>query len=207
MDIDTPTVFVVDDDDAVRSSLQRLLTSAGYRCEVHASAESFLNSFKASRAGCVLLDIRMPGMSGLELQQVLNERDVRIPIIVLTGHGSIPLAVTATRAGAVEFLEKPPDPDVLLQRVREGFIRDQSRREIEADIEYAATVMAGFTPNHRELASPLLSGQPVDKISADLGLPHATVIAKRDLVMRQLGTNGFATLTRAVARGYKIHTL
>jgi len=207
MTTQTPTVFVVDDDDAVRGGLQRLLTSAGYRCEAFASAESFLASYTAARPGCVLLDVRMPGMSGLELQRVLNDQDMRIPIIMLTGHGSIPLAVTATRAGAIEFLEKPPDPEVLIQRVREGLLRDQRRREIEADIEYAATVMAGFTRNERELVNRLLSGQSVEKIAIDLGLPPATIIAKRDLTMRQLGANGFATLTRAVARGFKIHTL
>jgi FixJ family two-component response regulator len=182
----TPTVFVVDDDAAVRDSLTALIESDGLPVETFASAEDFLAAYRPGRPGCLLLDLLMPGMGGLELQRLLAARGIELPIIFLTGHGSVRDSVRALRGGAVDFLEKPPDPGTVLAEVREALARDAAAR---AEGERRAEVrrrLGRLTGREREVMRRMVAGRSCKEIARDLGISPRTVEIHRARVLAKL---------------------
>ncbi len=190
------TVHVVDDDPAVRRSLERLLDAAGFHVVSYQSPAAFLNAASGLSAGCVLLDIRMPGVNGLEVQARLNRLRVNLPVIVMTGHGDVPSAVRAMKAGAVDFLEKPFDDETLLNAIGGAFAK--ASRLIGGDREAvrAAQRIATLSPREREVLDALLAGRPNKIIAFDLNISVRTVEVHRARMMERLGTKQFADAIR-----------
>jgi two-component system, LuxR family, response regulator FixJ len=190
------TVHVVDDDPAVRRSLERLLDAAGFHVVSYQSPVAFLNAASRLSAGCVLLDIRMPGVDGLEVQARLNRLRVNLPVIVMTGHGDVPSAVRAMKAGAVDFLEKPFDDETLLNAIGGAFAK--ASRLIGGDREAvrAAQRIATLSPREREVLDALLAGRPNKVIAFDLNISVRTVEVHRARMMERLGTKQFADAIR-----------
>ncbi len=190
------TVHVVDDDPAVRRSLERLLDAAGFHVVSYQSPAAFLNAASGLSAGCVLLDIRMPGVNGLEVQARLNRLRVNLPVIVMTGHGDVPSAVRAMKAGAVDFLEKPFDDETLLNAIGGAFAK--ASRLIGGDREAvrAAQRIATLSPREREVLDALLAGRPNKVIAFDLNISVRTVEVHRARMMERLGTKQFADAIR-----------
>ncbi|MCA3005258.1 MAG: response regulator [Planctomycetaceae bacterium] len=195
------TVYIVDDDEAVRSSLVRMVSAAGMNAVAMSSAEEFIGVCSARPAGCLVLDVRMPGMSGLELQTYLIRERITLPVIMLSGHADIPMAVEATRRGAMDFIEKPPEPSVLLDRIREALRLDLERRTAEDDREVAAGIIATLTGSQRVLLSRLVRGQSVESVARDLSITDTQALRECDMLTRQIGPNGFAVITRVLGRG------
>jgi FixJ family two-component response regulator len=195
---DTPTVFVVDDDEAVRGSLRLLLKSVKLPCEVFASAREFLAAFDPRRSGCLVLDIRMPDMSGLELQQELNSRGTLLPIIFITGHGDVPMAVEAMQQGAMDFLQKPFRDQDLIDRINKALERDRAGREMLGNRERIQARIASLTPREREVLALVTQGKPNKVIAADLAVSQRTVEIHRAHVMEKMGANSLAHLVRMV---------
>jgi two-component system response regulator FixJ len=189
-------VHVVDDDPAVRRSLERLLDAAGFHVVSYQSPAAFLNAASGLSAGCVLLDIRMPGLDGLEVQARLNRLRVNLPVIVMTGHGDVPSAVRAMKAGAVDFLEKPFDDETLLNAIGGAFAK--ASRLIGGDREAvrAAQRIATLSPREREVLDALLAGRPNKVIAFDLNISVRTVEVHRARMMERLGTKQFADAIR-----------
>jgi len=193
---EAPLVHVVDDDEAVRNSLELLLESAGFRVRTYDSAKSLLAASPDLVAGCVLTDVRMPEMDGLELQRRLTELGTRIPVIVMTGHGDVPIAVEAMKAGAADFLEKPFDDVQLLGSVNSALAASQhAREEAEAVAEIAAR-LASLTPREREVMDRLVAGQPNKAIAYDLGSSPRTVEVHRARVMEKMRAHSLPELVR-----------
>ncbi len=190
------TVFVVDDDEAVRASLKLLLKTLGLPAETYASAQEFLATFDARRGGCLVLDIRMPGMSGLELQGELNTRGAILPIIFITGHGDVPMAVEAMQRGAMDFLQKPFRDQDLLDRITEALAKDRAGRELLGNRERIRARVAGLTPREREVMDLVTQGKANKVIAADLDLSQRTVEIHRAHVMEKMGANSLAHLVR-----------
>lgn len=190
------TVHVVDDDPAVRRSLERLLDAAGFHVVSYQSPAAFLNAASGLSAGCVLLDIRMPGVDGLEVQSRLNRLRVNLPVIVMTGHGDVPSAVRAMKAGAVDFLEKPFDDETLLNAIGGAFAK--ASRLIGGDREAvrAAQRIATLSPREREVLDALLAGRQNKVIAFDLNISVRTVEVHRARMMERLGTKQFADAIR-----------
>ena len=190
------TVFVVDDDDAVRNSLRLLLKAVGLRTELFRSADEYLGSFDNARAGCLVLDIRMPGMSGLELQEELNRRQAILPIIFITGHGDIPMAVEAMQRGALDFLQKPFRDQDLIDRVNRALEKDRAGRALLEDRESLLARLATLTPREREVMQMVTQGRANKVIAADLDVSSRTVEIHRAHVMEKMGANSLAHLVR-----------
>jgi two-component system response regulator FixJ len=192
------TVHVVDDDPAVRRSLERLLDAAGFHVVSYQSPAAFLNAASGLSAGCVLLDIRMPGVDGLEVQARLNRLRVNLPVIVMTGHGDVPSAVRAMKAGAVDFLEKPFDDEALLHAIGGAFAKASraSRLIGDREAERAAQRIATLSPREREVLDALLAGRPNKVIAFDLNISVRTVEVHRARMMERLGTKQFADAIR-----------
>ena len=190
------TVHVVDDDPAVRRSLERLLDAAGFHVVSYQSPAAFLNAASGLSAGCVLLDIRMPGVDGLEVQARLNRLRVNLPVIVMTGHGDVPSAVRAMKAGAVDFLEKPFDDETLLNAIGGAFAK--ASRLIGGDREAvrAAQRIATLSPREREVLDALLAGRQNKVIAFDLNISVRTVEVHRARMMERLGIKQFADAIR-----------
>lgn len=183
---DTPTVFVVDDDQAVRKSLDMLLRSVGLAAETFPSAGDFLERYEPDRPGCLVLDVRMPGMSGLELQRSLKERGIQIPIIIVTGHGDVPIAVRAMKDGALEFLEKPYSKQLLLEHVRDALARDQLWREAAASRARIHARIASLTDRERQVMDLVVTGKASKEVAAELGISKKTVDVHRARVMHKM---------------------
>ena len=189
-----PTVFVVDDEDAVRQSLRWLLESIRLRVETFDSAESFLTQFDSRRPGCIVLDVRMPGMSGPEVMDFLNQRECRTPIIFLSAHGDVPLAVRTMKGGAIDFLQKPYNNQQFLERVQHALKLDaKNRTERERASVYAACVDT-LTAREREILEKVIEGQSNKLIGKALGISYKTVEAHRARLMRKMGAGSFAEL-------------
>src|SRR5215470_15871953 len=165
-----PTVFVVDDDPAMRDSLRWLLQSVGLAVETFAAAEDFLGGYDPTRAGCLVLDVRMPGMSGLNLQDELGVRHITLPVIIITGYAEVPTAVRALKTGAVDFIEKPFSDELLLERVRQALTTDLEAREAHARHREAVDRFTQLTPREREVMQLVIAGKANKVIAADLGL-------------------------------------
>jgi len=191
-----PTVFVVDDDPAMRDSLCWLLQSVDLHVETYPSADAFLAAYDAGRPGCLVLDVRMPGMSGLNLQDELRARHIRLPIIMLSGHAEVPTAVRALKAGAIDFMEKPFSDELLLDRIRQAIDLDREQRDAEARRTAVAERYALLTPREREVMELVTAGKANKVIAAELGLSPKTVEVHRAAVMDKMRADSVADLVR-----------
>lgn len=190
-------IHVVDDDAAVRDSLQFLLEASGFVVQTHASATAFLVA-APGLAGCVLTDVRMPAMDGLELQRQLNARGVRLPVIVMTAQGDIPVAVQAMKAGAVDFLEKPLDADRLLDAVNRALQASQRLQEARSTSADAMGRLATLTPREREVLDLLVTGLPNKAIANELGASPRTIEVHRAHILEKLQARSLPELVRLV---------
>jgi FixJ family two-component response regulator len=197
----TPTVFVVDDDEALRDSLRWLLEAHGYEVALYDSAERFLSDDAAMRPGCLLLDMRMPGMSGQELFDALIERGNRMPVVFITGHGDVPMAVAAVKKGAVDFIEKPFSEEDLLRLVGQCLERDILQREAVAASASIVARQAALTPREREVLELIVAGKPNKVIADQLAISPKTVEVHRSRVMEKMGVRSVAGLVQAVMTG------
>ena len=195
-----PIIYLVDDDEAVRDALGMLLKSIGLEHETFASALDFLQSYDARRHSCLVADIRMPGLSGLELQQRLNERRSEIPIIFITGHGDVPMAVTAMKSGAVDFLQKPFRDQDLIDRIHKALDRDGERRKGRAEQDEIRARLTLLTPRETEVMQRVVRGQANKVIAMDLGVSQRTVELHRARVMKKLKLRSVAELVHAIDR-------
>jgi FixJ family two-component response regulator len=193
-----PTVFIVDDDEGVRNSLRFLLKSVGHTTRTLSSATEFLDTYKPSQPGCLVLDVRMPGMSGLELQQQLNLRGATVPVIFITGHGDVPMAVEAMQHGAFDFLQKPFRDQDLIDRIQRALERDAKNRATLAQHENIRQRLGSLTPREREVLTLMTRGKPNKVMAADLGVSQRTVEIHRARVMEKSGAASLAQLVRMV---------
>jgi two-component system response regulator FixJ len=191
-------VHLIDDDEAVRRAVTFLLVSMGFMVEAYESALAFLAKLPASPDGCVLTDIRMPGMSGLELQRALNNRRVFMPVIVMTGHGDVPLAVQAMKEGAVDFIEKPFSDETLLAAVREALARQAHESAQQASHKEFQTRLDRLTPRERQVMDGLVSGLPNKSIAYDLAISARTVEIYRANLMTKMQAHSLPELVRMV---------
>jgi two-component system response regulator FixJ len=193
-----PTIFVVDDDTAVRDALKLLLRSVGQAVETFGSAQEFLDAYGEDRPGCLVLDIRMPGMSGLELQQKLNEKHSILPIIFITGHGDVPMAVEAMQAGAVDFIQKPFRDQDLIDRINQALEKDTSNRAALGERNDIRRRLETLTPREREVLDLVVHGKANKVIAGDLKLSQRTVEIHRARVMEKMQASSLAHLVRMV---------
>lgn len=197
---DSPLIYLVDDDEAVRDSLGMLFKSIGFKYQAHASALDFLEHYDAARHSCLVADIRMPGLSGLELQQRLNEQRAEIPIIFITGHGDVPMAVTAMKSGANDFVQKPFRDQDLIDRINKGLESDRERRKERAEVDAIRARIALLTPRENEVMQRVARGQANKVIAMDLGVSQRTIELHRARVMRKLRMRSVAELVHAIDR-------
>ncbi len=197
----TGKVFVVDDDEAMRSSLRWLIESDGLEVETFESAQHFLDSYYPGQAGCLLLDVRMPGMSGLKLQSQLEEREISAPVIIITGHGDIAMAVKAMKAGARDFIEKPFDDEVLLKAIRRALVVDVAQREARASQSEILARMAQLTRREQEVMEMVTSGLSNKEIASRLDVSAKTIEAHRARVMEKMEAGSLAELVRMAITG------
>jgi two-component system response regulator FixJ len=191
-----PTVFVVDDDRAMRESLSWLLDSVGLRVRSYATAAEFLAEHDPAQPGCLVLDVRMPGMSGLDLQAELARRGVELPTIVITGHAEVSMAVRAVKAGAIDFIEKPFSDQLLLDRVRQALEIDLEAREVRRRREDARRRLATLTTREREVLNLVVAGKANKEIASALGVSPKTVEVHRAHVMSKMCADSLAELIR-----------
>ena len=194
------TVFVVDDDAPMRESLKNLIRSVGLRAELFASAQEFLRSKRPDAPSCLVLDVRLPGLSGLDLQRRTTEAGLEIPIIFITGHGDIPMSVRAMKAGAVEFLTKPFRDQDLLDAIQQALERDRKARDQRAAIEELRRRFASLTPREREVMARVVAGLLNKQIGAELGTSETTVKIHRHQVMEKMGAGSLPELVRMADR-------
>ncbi len=192
------SVFVVDDDDAVRSSLRLLLKSVGLSATVFASAQEFLTRYTPDQPGCLLLDVRMPGMSGPELQDHLNVHGATIPVIFITGHGDVPMAVEAMQHGAFDFLQKPFRDQDLLDRVQRALEKDRATRAQLSEQDSIRERLESLTAREREVLDLVTRGLANKVMAAELGVSQRTVEIHRARVMEKMGASSLAQLVRMV---------
>jgi len=199
-------VFVVDDDESMRRSLASLIRSVGLEARVFSSPHEFMRAERPDAPGCLVLDVRLPGMSGLAFQEELAKAGVALPIIFITGHGDVPMTVRAMKAGAVEFLTKPFDEQALLDAMHAAIERDRQRRRKAAALAEAQTRYGTLTEREREVFRRVIAGRLNKQIAAELGLSVVTVKVHRGQVMRKMGAKSIVDLVRAaeelgIARG------
>lgn len=195
----TPTVFVVDDDDAVRSSLRLLLKSMGYPATAYPSAQSFLDAFTPELPGCLLLDVRMPGLSGPDLQRELNARGWCIPVIFISGHADVPMAVEAMRCGAFDFLQKPFKDQDLLDRVKRALAADCEQRVRMQARRATRDRLNSLTPREREVLEGIAAGHRNKVVAYHLGISQRTVEIHRSRIMEKTSAQSLAQLVRMMA--------
>jgi two-component system response regulator FixJ len=192
------TVFVVDDNLGVRKSLRALLESAGLAVETYASGEEFLAAYDPERPGCLLLDVRLRHSSGLDLQDELRRRRAILPIIVLTGYGNVPTSVRALKAGAVDFLQKPAPPKLLLERIRAALDSDRQARTVTTERTIVLERLARLTPREREVMELLIAGQTSKEIAVAMRVSVRTVEGHRRMVLSKMNVASAAQLVRVV---------
>ncbi len=190
------TVFIVDDDALVRRSLERLILSVGLRVKSFSSASDFLDSQRPDGPACIVLDIRMPGLSGLDLQQDLSAAGLDMPVVFVTGHGTVPMSVRAMKAGAVDFLQKPVDDQVLLDAVQRAIDQDRQAREEQAGLQELEQRLDSLTPREREVFALVVSGLLNKQIGGELGTSEKTVKVHRARVMQKMQADSLADLVR-----------
>lgn len=192
------TVYIVEDDEAVRDSLSLLLQSEGLPVSAYERASRFLEDWRPDMAGCLVLDIRMPEMDGMELQNELISRGSDLPIIFVTGHGDVPLAVEAMRQGAVDFIEKPYHEDQLLEKIRAALASNAETRQVREEKQVILDRLAELTPREREIMDRMIAGQANKVIAIELNISQRTVEIHRSRVMHKMGTHSLAQLVRMV---------
>ena len=190
------TVFVVDDDREVRDALQLLMESVGLVVETHGSAQAYLDQFEPERAGCLVVDVRMPGMSGMDLQARLAAERLHPPIIIITGHGDVPMSVRAMKAGATDFIEKPFNDELLLDSIRNALLLDGSQRDQQAELAELAGRLALLTPREHEVMDMVTLGKSNKEIARALDVSAKTVEAHRAKVMEKMQAKSLAVLVR-----------
>jgi len=190
------TVFIVDDDAEVRDALKLLMASVGLPAETFASGQEYLEQFDPERPGCLLLDIRMPGMSGLELQEKLAQRSLHPPIVIITGHGDVPMAVRAVKAGAVDFIEKPFHDQTLLDSVHRAIEQDANRRGEAMRLADIQSRLERLTPREKEVLNLVVKGMRNKVIAAELGVSMSTIEAHRAKVMEKMEADSLSDLMR-----------
>jgi FixJ family two-component response regulator len=191
-----PVVYVVDDDPSIRDALDSLIRSVGFRAQTFASAQDFLKSTRPDAPGCLVLDVRLPGLSGLDLQRELARVDIRIPIIFITGHGDIPMSVSAMKAGAVEFLTKPFRDQDLLDAIQAAVERDRASQEGRAELAELRSRYRSLTPREREVMQHVVSGLLNKQIAGELGTSEVTVKLHRGQAMQKMRAASLADLVR-----------
>ncbi len=191
-----PTAFVVDDDEAVRSSLRLLLKSLGIPAVTHGSATEFLAQYDPEQPGCIILDVRMPGMNGLELQDELNRRGAIIPVIFITGHGDVPMAVEAMQHGAADFLQKPFSDKELTERIHRALALDLRNRTRLGEKDRIRAQLAALTPREAQVLRLVALGKANKVIAGDLGISQRTVEIQRAHLMEKMGATSLAHLVR-----------
>ncbi|WP_158742720.1 response regulator FixJ [Acidisphaera sp. L21] len=189
-------VHLIDDDDGVRRSLAFLLTAAGHSVRVHESAIAFLAALPTIQPGCIISDVRMPGMDGIELQQRLRDAGTNLPIIIMTGHSDVPLAVKAMKAGAIDFIEKPFDDEVMLAAIRIALDEHDQAGHREAEAANVQAKVKSLTNRERQVLDRLLEGRPNKIIAYDLTLSTRTVEVHRASVMTKMAANSLSELVR-----------
>jgi two-component system, LuxR family, response regulator FixJ len=190
------TIYVVDDDDGMRRALSLLLNTVGYKTAAFAGPKEFLDKFKSDTAGCLVLDIRMPGMSGLELQQHLNRMGSMLPVIFITGHGDVPMAVQAMKEGAFEFVQKPFRDQDLLDKINHALKQDQENRSTLARRADVLHRIDSLTPREKQVMELVVNGAANKVIAIDLGLSERTVEIHRAKVMEKMGARSVAHLVK-----------
>jgi len=195
-----PIVFVVDDDPSVRRSIKRLIGSVGLQVELFGSAQEFLLGKRPDAPSCLVLDIRLPGISGLDFQHELAEANIHIPIIFITAHGDIPMTVRAMKAGAVEFLTKPFREQDLLDAIQLALERDRGRRQQEAELTVLRERFESLSPREREVVAMVVSGMLNKQIAAQIGTAENTVKIHRSRAMEKMQANSLADLVKMIQR-------
>ncbi len=195
-----PTVFVVDDDPAVGDSIRLLLRSVGLQSEVHLSGDEFLAAYEADRPGCLVLDVRMPGMSGIEVQERLQELGSTLPIIFVTAHGDVPMAVDAMKAGALDFVEKPFRDQELLDKIRQALDHDARIRDERSAVAEIEGRLSRLTPRETEVMELVVAGKSNKRIARELGISRRTVEVHRARVMDKLKVDSVSRLVQLVMR-------
>jgi FixJ family two-component response regulator len=202
-----PVIFVIDDDSSVRRAITRLVESVGLRVELFASAQEFLHAKRPEAPSCLVLDVRLPDKSGLELQNELAGANINIPIVFITGHGDIPMSVRAMKAGAIEFLTKPFRDQDLLDAIQMGLERDRARQQRDTEIATLRQRFESLTPREREVLPRVVSGFLNKQIAYAIGASEATVKVHRSQLMRKMGASSLADLIRMAQKiGISIST-
>ncbi|HYH43793.1 MAG TPA: response regulator [Burkholderiales bacterium] len=195
-----PTIFVVDDDASILRGSQRLLTAAGFNVETFESADAFLNHHDPARSGCLILDVAMPGLNGLELQEALHARHSFLPIIFLTGRADVPISVQAMKGGALDLLVKPVDESDLLAAIDRALARDRELRESSAQTASVEQRLATLTPREREVLTHVIEGRLNKQIAGDLGTVEKTIKVHRARMMEKMQVRSVAELVRLMER-------
>ena len=189
-----PTVFIVDDDPSVLKGLSRLMKSVKLKVEAYSSAQEFLDSYNPVQPGCLLIDMRMPGISGLELQEILQSRNILIPTIIITGYGEVTDAVQAMKKGAIDFIEKPFNGQYLLDQVHKAIAEDAQIRKKQAQQQVVSASLALLTPREREVMDLVITGKANKVIALELGLSMKTVEFNRAHMMKKMKVDSVAEL-------------
>ena len=193
-----PKVFVVDDDQDMRSSFKWLIESVGLAVEAFRSAEEFLEAYEPAQPGCLLLDVRMPGMGGLRLLERLQAQGAQLPVIVVTGHGEVAMAVQAMKSGAFDFMEKPANHQQLLERVQDALALDRERRARALEVAAFEQLLAQLTQREREVLVRMVKGEPSKAIALEFGISERTIEKHRESIMHKMEARSLAQLIRMV---------